>query len=83
MVFDGIRWYFMVFWYSIVFITIQWNSMVLQDITQYLMIFNCIRWYCIILHGIRWYCMAFNCIDGCYSMEFDGIAGYYIIFNGI
>ena len=39
---------------------------------------NCVQWYVMILHGI----LVFDSIHY-YSMEFDGIAGYYIVFDNI
>ena len=43
MVLHGIRWYFAIEQYSLVFNGIAWSTMVLQAITWYLMVFNNIR----------------------------------------
>ena len=65
MVFNGIAWNLMVFWYSIVFISIQWYSMEFDGIKGYYKVFDCIQLYsmelhCMLLYDIQWYQIVFS-----------------------
>ena len=70
MVSDGIRWYFAIEQYSLVFNGIAWYLMVFQAITQYLMVFNNIRWYCMVFDGIACYYMVFIDISPCLTLNY-------------
>ena len=60
----------MVFWYSIVFISIQWFLMEFDSFAGYYVVFDGIQLYsmelqgiqlhCRLLHGIQWHSMIFH-----------------------